>query len=376
MELAIKYADTDVIIGLGAPTIAFMKKTFVLDLEIILKRAGIAYEYNKQDNVIILNGVKFVMVATGYPSDIYGYTFSAFLCDELDELNPHYGEVAFTAIDERCSKPFPDGRPPFMAVFSTAQGYRVCYTKTRELREKKIPFVLVRGCTKDNYHNDPSYYENRYKLYSENERLAYLEGHFVNLTSGRVYPDFDEDSAICDPFEIETNETIYVGQDKNIGYNKAVCYIKRDKQLYLIRSFSFQSISDAPRILRSHFPTHTIFWYPDVTAKEIIAGYSAEIKNHGINLRVGTVNPGIISRIFVVNKLHKAGRVKIFKGNTEFCNALKTRCYDKNGMPEKSAGETAPDHFCDCNEYVLWRLVMVDPDFEDIRKVTAQVKAA
>ena len=118
--LASIYNNTNAVFGLGAPTIALAKKTFILDLEIILNTSQTPYTYNKADNIIVINNVKFILIATGYPVEIYGYTFNGFLCDELDELPIHYGHEAFTAIDERCSKSLPDGRPPFVCFYSTS----------------------------------------------------------------------------------------------------------------------------------------------------------------------------------------------------------------------------------------------------------------
>ena len=374
LSLAIKYQFTETIIGIGSPTISLAKKTFLLDLEILLTKSHIAYHFNHVLNILTINEVKFIIIAIGYPTDIYAYTFNAFLCDEIDELSMQYGSDAFTAIDERCSKTFPDGRPPFCAYFTTAQGHRTVYAQLEELKHKNIAYIKVRGQTKDNYHNDPSYYTSRYALYSEQERLAYLDGHIVDLLSGRVYGDFHEAEMTVEPFDIADNETVYVGQDKNIGWNKAVCYIKKDKILYMVKSYSFQAIQDAPRILRNDFPTQDIFWYPDVTAKEIIAGYASEIKGHNINLRVGTTNPSILGRIFLTNKIYKSGKCKVFRGNNEFCIAMNTRSFDKNGMPKKEGGEKDPSHMADANEYVLYRLIMYDPDFAEIKNIANKIK--
>jgi len=169
IDLAEQYAYQDVVIGVGSPTISLIEKTILLELEKILKRHGQVFDYNKQSHILTLNGVKFVMVPTSYPSDIYAYTFNAFLCDELDELNEEYGTMAFTALDERCSKAFPDGRPPFLAFYSTAQGYKTIYSTIKKLEEIGTPYILIRGKTKDNFYNDPSYFLNRWKLYNENE---------------------------------------------------------------------------------------------------------------------------------------------------------------------------------------------------------------
>ena len=367
LEIAIKYKNQDVVIGVCAPTISLIYKTFMLDLEIILKRAHIDFKLNRQDNILYLNGVTFVFVGIDYPTNIYGYTFNAVLCDELDELPLHNGWIAFEAMHERCSKPFPDGRIPYIAIYSTAQGYKTIYKIIQDLKEKKIPYVKVRGCTKDNIYNDPSYYETRYKLYTENERLAFLEGHFVNLTTGRVYPEFDDNYSVIDDIEIEPGETVYIGQDINSGFSKAVCFVKRDKNLIAVKEFSFAAIGDAPTIIRNAFPTNDITWFPDASSKEIMAGYAMEIRNAGINLWYSSINPSILERIFIINKLFKMRRLFIIKKCTGFINAMKLRQFDKLGKPEKGQGSDAPDHFSDASEYCCFRIVMSDSDFNDFR---------
>lgn len=370
LRLSTEYAYQNVVIGVGAPTISLMRKTFLLDLEILMKKSGVAYRFDKQSNILIIQGVQFILVSTGFPSDIYAYNFSAFLCDELDELNLTYGKEAFKAIDERCRVTFPNGRPPFCAFYSTAQGYKTIYSIIRDFKEKKIGYVLIRGKTKDNFYNAPSYYTSLYEIYNENERKAFLEGYFVNLTTGMVYPDFLEESMVVEPFEIDSGESIYVGQDINDFFNKVVCCIIRDNKLYVIKTLSVSNIGDVPTILRNTFPTQAIFYFPDSggQSKTIINAYMNELRINNIQLRMGTINPNIIERIFIVNKLFKIGRLLLFKGCEDLAVALKTRCFDKLGKPEKGKESTSPDHYCDSLEYVLYRVVSSIAVFMDFMK--------
>jgi hypothetical protein len=365
LKLATDYAYQNVIIGVGAPTISLMKKTFILDLEILLKRSNVDYNFDKQSNIIVIQGVQFILISTGFPSDIYAYNFSAFLCDELDELNIAYGREAYKAIDERCRITFPDERPPFCAFYSTAQGYKTIYSVVREFKEKQIGYVLIRGKTKDNFHNAASYYENLYALYNDNERMAFLEGHFVNLQTGMVYSDFFEETMVVDPFDIDSGETIYVGQDINDFFNKVVCCVIRNGNLYVIKTLSVSNIGDVPTILRNMFPTQAIFYFPDSggQSKTIINAYMNELRINNIQLRMGNINPNIIERIFIVNKLFKMGRLFLFKGCEDLALALKTRCFDKLGKPEKGKDSTSPDHYCDSLEYVLYRVVSSIAEF-------------
>ena len=366
--LAEMYKGQDVSIGLGGTTITFIKKTYIFDLETVLIKNKIPYKIDNNSNILTLGSVKFFMIATSQPKDIYGFTFNAFLCDEIDELSQDKGEECFNALNERCSRAFPDGRQPFACFFTTAQGMKTAYTLTQRLDDEKIPFILIRGKTKDNTYNDPSYVKSLYELYDENERLAFLEGEFVNLQAGRVYSDYKMEEC-QEEIEILPNDTIYIGQDLNEGFSKASVIVKRNKKMYVIKTFSFKAIGDAPRIIRTNYPTQDIYWYPDNAGQSrmVLSGYHNEIRSHNIQLRTGTTNPSILERIFLLNKAFKCGILKISKDCKDLDIALKTRCFDDAGRPEKGSGEKAPDHICDSLEYVTYRLIMSDMDFNFLK---------
>jgi hypothetical protein len=207
------------------------------------------------------------------------------------------------------------------------------------------------------------------------ERLAYLEGKFVNLHSGRVYTDYDEESCKVKPFEITKDMTVFVGQDLNSGFSKATAIIKKNGILYIIHGWSFKEIGAARAIMRATFPENEILWFPDCSGKEILKGYKQEILDNGIQCRIGTANPRILDTVFFVNKLFKLGKLKIFdcKDTDEVSEALKVQAYNENGMPEKGKGETDPDHFTDSVRYVIYRIVRSDPDFIDLKDLSKPV---
>lgn len=204
--------------------------------------------------------------------------------------------------------------------------------------------------------------------------MAYLEGRFVNLRAGRVYPEFDDSTCMCDPFAIGAEYTILVGQDLNSGFSKAAAIVKKDKRLYIVRGWSFQDIGTAPATMRSTYAENEILWYPDCSGKEVLKGYRQEIIDHGISCRIGTANPRIIDRVFYVNKLFRMGLLKVFNcPETRIVSeALKTRQYNETGQPEKGKGEESPDHICDAVEYVIYRIVRSDPDFMNLKELSRE----
>ena len=258
--------------------------------------------------------------------------------------------------------------------FSTVHGYRGLYKVVQELKESRLPNVLIRGLTKNNTSLDPDYVKRLYAIYDEQERLAYLEGRFVNLQSGRVYGNYDEETCKCAPFEILPTDTVYVGQDLNSGFSKGTAVIKRDKTLYIVRGWSFKEIGGAPALMRQSFPKNQILWFPDCSGKEILKGYTEEIVSNGIECRIGSSNPRILDTVFYVNKLFKMGRLKVFdcRETAEVSEALKVQAYNDMGQPEKGKGEKDPDHFTDSVRYVIYRIVRSDPDFLNLKELSRE----
>jgi hypothetical protein len=365
-----RYEGQNVTIGVGGTTITLLRKTLIAEFERYMIMTGIKFTDDKNANMIQVGSVTFILVALEQPNLLYAYNFNIFIADEIDELPSDKCLDAFKAIQERTRITLPDGRIPYTVFTTTAQGYSGTYALIEQLKDIGQPYVKIRGLTKDNLSLSRSYVNRLYSIYDENERLAFLEGHFVNLRTGKVYSDYDASVNMMNPFKPEPIHIVQVGQDLNAGFSKGVALIKREKRLEIIKEFSFTQIGNAPKIMRTAFPMNDILWYPDATAKEIMNGYTAEMGENNIKMRVGSINPSIVERIFIVNKLFKMNRLFVSKDCKKLDISLKTRQYAENGDPEKGRGENAPDHICDALEYVSWRIVSADPDFRDLWELT------
>ena len=374
IDIVKRYNGHDISVGIGSTTITFAQKTILQDLFAILKKTGSEYQYNSKDSILKIGTITFYLIATEYPANVYGYNLSIFMVDEIDELPQAKVIELNKAVRERTRVTLPDGRKPYIMYFSTAHGYRGLYNVVKKLRDTKQKYYLVYGNTKDNPFIDKAQVESLYALYDDMERLAYLEGRFVNLHSGRVYTDYDDITCRVQPFEITQDMTVYVGQDLNSGFSKATAVVKKDKTLYIVHGWSFKEIGGAPNIMRATYPQNEILWFPDCSGKEILKGYKDEIINSGISCRIGTSNPRILDTVFYVNKLFKMGKLKVFdcKDTDEVSEALKIQAYNDNGQPEKGKGENDPDHFTDSVRYVIYRIVRSDPDFMDLKELSRE----
>jgi len=378
LNIVNQFDGHEITVGLGSVTISLFRKTIWVDLERILKMSGSIYSYDKQQNIIRIGTISFQVIPVENPGNIYAYNFSIFICDEIDELPQDKALMAFTAIHERTRVRLPGGRSAFACFATTAQGYKGCYQITEELKKKKKPFVLMRGHTRDNTSLSPSYLKDLESLYNENEKEAFLEGKFVNLSTGRVYGDYNGKECAWSEFEPGPDETIFIGQDKNIGFCWGVSLFKREGKLFIHRTFNFESLGSAPLQMRQAYPTNPIEWFPDASAEEIINLYIKEIRANGIQPRLSGHNPSVIERIFCVNKMFKSGRLFVIdNGKNEHLDmSLKVRQFDDKGEPQKGRGEKSPDHVCDALEYVLFRIVMSDLDYRDIAEIAKKMNQA
>jgi hypothetical protein len=374
LSLCQRYFDFHVKIGVLGITITLLKKTLIGDFVRLLISAGIPYLYNKQDNIVQVGAVEIIMIALETPDDVYAHNLSVSIVDELDELPLEKALAAFKAVQERTRITLPDGRIPFTVFTTTAQGYRGTYKIIEDLKEQKQKFIKIRACTRDNKSLPQRYVDRLYALYDENERLAYLEGFFVNLNTGRVYGDYNPSVDYVPDIDIRVGEDVMIGQDFNSGFSKGVALVKRDKTLYAIDNFKFPNIGDAPNVIRSRFPTNVIYWYPDATAKDVMGGYTSEIMNAGIQLRMGSINPSVSERIFFVNKMFKTGHAKVCKRAKDLDTALRVRQFDDSGKPEKGKGELAPDHIADSYEYGLTRTVSSEPEFLELWQLSSATR--
>lgn len=371
-----RYAGHQLLCGIGAPTLQFFKKTALVDIERTLIESGVPYRWNGQSNELTIGTVKWVVIPLSQPKDIYGYNFSVFCGDELEELEISKGIEAYGAANERTRITLPDGRKPFTFWPTTSQGMRACYSITESLKEKKIPFAIIRASTRDNTNLSPEYYNRLAALYTETERLVYLEGMFLPLQSGRVYPEYDEGQHSIEDFAIQADDEIHIGCDLNIAACCATAIVKRKGVLHIVKEWQFKNFGRAAEVIRGDFPNHRIVLYPDATGKLIMSGYTASFEQVGIEVRMSNINPPILERVFLVNKGLALGLIKRFKSCRNLDLAWKTRIYADNGMPQKSSVHPSADDVCDGMEYGIFSIFANDSDFLHLYSLTRSYKTA
>ena len=376
---AYKDSKTPVTIGLIGVTIKLLGQTVLKDFKAALDQADIPYSDNMMKGQMVVGSITFIYLAMSNPGDIYAHNFCCAIVDEMDELPPEKVLEVVKAIQERCRiyMPAPFNRDPFIFFSTTAQGMGGTYQLCEYLDKQRLDYAIVKGKTEYNTSLAKSQIELLRKLYTEDEARAYLDGEFVNLTSGRVYPEFNRKQHVCMRFPVNPKEIIYVGQDFNMGYNASAEVIVRQGKMFVVNSHHWNFMGDAPRRLREMYPTNPIIMIPDASGKEIMSGFTEEMERYHIELSWNNKNASITERIMAVNKALAWGQFQVMEPITEerdtlqdkIIMGLETRDFDDSGKPRKGKGKEALDHGMDSTEYVVWHVIHTIQGFDKILTV-------
>lgn len=198
--------------------ITFLAKTWTNAFVQSLKMTNSEYSYDKARNIIVVGNVEILLIGLEDPSTVYGYSCALAVVDELDELPTAVAMEAVKSVNDRIRQQIEGFRSPFICFATTSQGLKGLYHTVIHFKKSGIGYVLMRARTQDNTFLPKDYVENIYRIYNEKERRCLLEGEFISIDSGLVFPDYDPEKNMLDVdlFDcLEDSDTVYIGQDFN-----------------------------------------------------------------------------------------------------------------------------------------------------------------
>ncbi len=297
------------------------------------------------------------------PSSIVGFKIARALVDEIDVLPTDKAEQAWNKIIARLRLVI-QGVENSIGVTTTPEGFRFVYSKFSDNPTKS--YSMVQASTYENQEFLPDdYIASLIETYDEGLALAYIDGLFVNLTSGTVYRNFDR--ATCNSSEeIRDKEPLYIGQDFNVNNMASVVYVKRKSVWHAVAELT--GGLDTPSTIdtiNERWPDHEITIYPDASGKNRSSkGAStsdiAMLKQANFKVRAKAGNPRVKDRVLSVNTAFSKGLLKVnTRACPEYTKCLEQQAYDKNGEPDKTSGH---DHQNDAGGYpVVYEMPVKKP---------------
>ena len=325
----------------------------------LCERKGWAYRLNKASSFIEFpNAGRIVFRTMENPHRIIGYEVAHSIVDELDTLTTEKAREVWNKIIARNRQKC--GMANTVAVATTPEGFRFVYE--RWVKNKAPGYVLYRAKTMDNAaHLPDGYIDNLRNSYPANLLMAYLEGEFVNLTAGSVYPEFDR-ALNASSEVIRPNETLHIGMDFNVTKMSAIVHVLRNDEPHAVAELL--DVFDTPsmaKLIKARYKDagHSIMVYPDASGNSRKSNNASEsdlsiLRQHGLSVCVNPTNPAVKDRVLSMNRmLHHEGERK-YRINPDACphyvEALEKQAYDRNGEPDKSTGL---DHCIDAGGYFI-----------------------
>jgi len=353
------------LIGIYEPTYDLVRLIIAPRIQAKLDEYGMRYKYNKQENVIYTanGGIgDFILRTLDNPERIIGYeTFRAHI-DELDTLKTDKAQEAWNKTIARNRQSIFDvetGEPHQnqASVYTTPEGFKFCYN--RWVRDGGDDYDFIQAATTSNPFLPPDYVQSLRDSYPEKLIEAYINGQFVNLTSGTVYEYFSRtDNASNET--IQPGEPLHIGQDFNVGGCCSAVFVHRGDQIHCVDEFQSHDTFGILDNVANRYPNNPITFYPD--ASGFSGKTNASISDNqmlidaGYELIAPRKNGLVKDRVNAVNTLFS--KKKLFINTTKCVNittSLEQQAYDKNGAPEKFGGSATVDDWNDALGYKVVR---------------------
>lgn len=327
----------------------------------LCERKGWPYKLNRASAVMEFPGAGRIIFRTmERPDRIVGYEVAHSILDELDTLPLDKAREVWNKVIARNRQKMAGDFPNTVAVATTPEGFRFVYE--RWVKQQAPGYVLFRAKTEDNAANlPPGYIENLRNSYPSNLLAAYLDGEFVNLTAGSVYPEFDRALNAAPLGEgIKPGETLHVGMDFNVAHGAAVIHVLRGDEPIAVAEYT--DVFDTPAmigLLKRDYPGHPTMIYPDASGRNRKSQNASEsdialLKAAGFRVCANASNPAVKDRVLSFNAMIHKGGVRRYRVNTQNCpqlvESLEKQAYDKHGEPDKSGGL---DHILDAAGYFV-----------------------
>jgi len=292
------------------------------------------------------------------PANIVGFKTGHALVDELDIMSTDKAEQAWNKIVARMRYKV-DGVKNGVDVTTTPEGFKFTYKKFKKDPSKS--YGMIQASTYQNEKNLPDdYIPTLRETYPEQLIEAYLNGEFVNLTSGTVYNNYDRKHNYT-ARRHDGKEPVYIGMDFNVGQMAAVVHVKdAGKPRAVDEICKAYDTPEMIRIIKQRYPDISIMVYPDASGgsrKSVDASKTdiALLTQAGFSVMAKGKNPFVKDRVLAMNVAFcNNDGYRAYLVNADMCpnyaDCLEQQVWSDNGEPDKKAGN---DHMNDGGGYFI-----------------------
>ena len=346
------------------PTNSMVQDVLIPEFERTLEELGIDYEYKASPlpkfKLNFKHGsTEILMRSAENYKRLAGLNLAFAGVDEVDTIEKKTAHSMWRMLQSRLRQ----GKLYQLFSTSTPEGFSFLYDFFVE-EGHKPDRRIIHAKTADNPFLPDDFIPSLLASYPANLIKAYLEGQFVNLTSGQIYYSYDRElnntNLTLDDFP---NHVLHIGQDFNVNKCASVVHIVDKNIPYALDEIvGAKNTEDVIRIIKERYPKRRVIIYPDASGKNQKTNASVSdivlLKNAQFELNYTAANPRVRDRIASMNAmLHNATGKRNYLINKKTCpsyaKSLEQQVYNKVGEPDK---EHDLDHPTDAAGYFIHRV--------------------
>ncbi|MDB4352014.1 terminase large subunit [Porticoccaceae bacterium] len=327
----------------AAELMGFNCRTMVSDKEVHVYRGSVYY------GTVICRSMD-------NPNSIIGFKIARALVDEIDVFEQKKAQNAWNKIISRMRLVIP-GVENSIGVTTTPEGFKFVYSQFAS--EPTKSYSMVQASTYENMdYLPPDYIESLVETYPSQLISAYINGDFVNLTSGTVYRSYDRAKHRSREV-VQNDEPVFIGMDFNIDKMAATVYVLRGKEFHAVDQIKDgYNTPTVAQTIKEMYPKNKIIIYPDSSGKNRTRLGGASESDIAVlegefnfDCRYNSTNPAVKDRINATNNAFEKGLLFV---NDSACPdvaaCFEQQVYSENGEPDKRGGK---DHQNDASTYPI-----------------------
>ncbi len=293
-----------------SPTYKQARKTVVVSIAGLLDKSKIEYDYNKTNHEFFIPGwAGTIWIASGDdPDSLKGPNLGTAGIDEPFIIDGDILNVILSRLRH------PEAKLRELFLTGTPEQLNWGYELAQNT-EERLDLGTVVARTADNIHLPAQFINMLERAFDENQRAAYMNGQFVNLTAGRVYKYFDTKSCIVIRPKLEGYH-YQAGIDFNVDNLTAEIFsVFPDGTVHFFEEIHLTNSTTYELADLLHEKYHGITVYPDPAGRARKTSSDATdfniLKGKGFTVEARQTHPPVKSRVNAVNKLLREGKLTI-----------------------------------------------------------------
>jgi len=317
-----------------SPNYPMAKRTVVPTIRAFLDVAGVSYRYNKSDHEFYIhNWDGHIWIGSGDdPDTLKGPNLGT---AGIDEPFIQKAEV----LDQMLARVrHPGAALHEIFLTGTAEQLNWGYDLATDKAED-YGCVPVVASTRDNTHLSPDFVKRLLNAYSEDQIAAFVDGQFVNLTTGQVY-SFRRDKNLAVRNDV-VNGRIICGMDFNVAKMCACIGYRFPNGIHWFDEFVLRDSDtfEMGAAIKEKYPRIDIYPDPAGSARHSSAGKSDHqiLRDYGFNVISRRQHPKVTDGVNAVNKMWRDGTMTAEPSCKEIVADSERTIWGNNGQIKKDA---------------------------------------